>query len=236
MNETTKARPRREREGFFERYCQGAGIDIGHGGDMVLPEVRGWDKEDGDAQKLEGVADASYDFVYSSHCLEHLSDPLEAMLNWWRVLKVGGYLIVVVPNEDLYEQRIWPSVFNIDHRHTFAIHKEKTWSPVGVNLMDLVTHLPMHDVVYVRVVDTEYDYQRKDIIDQTQWDVEAGIELVVKKIAPDFTFHSQMAQVFRCPRCGYGRLAIEGLRKDNSFALMCNRCGERTNAQLSVNS
>ena len=39
--ETHKARARRAREGFFERYCRGHGLDVGYGGDPVVPGVVG---------------------------------------------------------------------------------------------------------------------------------------------------------------------------------------------------
>lgn len=118
--ETHKARGRRAREGFFEKYCRGRGLDIGYGGDPVTPTAAGWDFEHGDAQWLHGLDDESFDFVYSSHLLEHLSDCELALENWWRVLKPGGYLILYLPHRDLYEkkQRL-PSRFNDDHKHFF---------------------------------------------------------------------------------------------------------------------
>jgi hypothetical protein len=48
MDETSKSQQRREQEGFFDRYCQGKGLDIGCGKDP-LAGCRGWDKADGDA-------------------------------------------------------------------------------------------------------------------------------------------------------------------------------------------
>ena len=50
----TKAR--REAEGFFDKFCRGAGIDVGCGADPVTQQCRGWDVQDGDAQKMAGVA------------------------------------------------------------------------------------------------------------------------------------------------------------------------------------
>ena len=70
----------------------------------MMSSIRTWDWEDGDAQFLASVADASLDFVHSSHCLEHLVDPAEGLNNWVRVVREGGYVIVTVPDEDLYEQ------------------------------------------------------------------------------------------------------------------------------------
>ena len=56
------------------------------------------------AELMASVADNTYDFVHSSHCLEHMRDPARAMHNWLRILKPGGHLVCLVPDEDLYEQ------------------------------------------------------------------------------------------------------------------------------------
>ena len=40
----------------------------------------------------------SFDFVYMSHALEHLSDPVNAMKEVWRVLKPRGFAIIRVPH------------------------------------------------------------------------------------------------------------------------------------------
>ena len=119
--ETGKAQNRRKREGFFEKYCQGEGLDIGCGNDPVVDGVYGWDLMNGDAQYLKGVEDDSLDFVYSSHCLEHMIDVRIALYNWFRVLKAGGYLILYIPHRDLYEKKELPSRFNPHHKHMFIL-------------------------------------------------------------------------------------------------------------------
>ncbi|MBE9533976.1 MAG: class I SAM-dependent methyltransferase, partial [Proteobacteria bacterium] len=130
--ETTKARPRRESEGFFDQYCQGRGLDIGYGGDLVCENAKGWDIEDGDAMKLEGLSDNSFDFVYSSHTLEHMIDPAIALKNWWRVLKPGGNLILYIPHRDLYEKKKdLPSRWNLDHKHFFLPELDELPVTVG---------------------------------------------------------------------------------------------------------
>lgn len=92
-----------------------------------MSEVRTWDWEDGDAQFLASVSDGEFDFVHSSHCLEHLVDPRKGLRNRLRVGRPGGYLVVTVPDEDLYEQGIFPSTFNQDHKWTFTIWKARSW-------------------------------------------------------------------------------------------------------------
>lgn len=123
MKETAKCKEMRAARGDFEKYLRGSGIDIGAGDDVLEVEsgsVRRWDLEDGDAQTLAGIAENSFDFVYSSHCLEHMRDVAEALKNWTRVLKSGGYLYVVVPDYILYEKLMWPSLYNTDHKQSFS--------------------------------------------------------------------------------------------------------------------
>jgi len=122
--ETSKCYTKRKERGDFKHFLFGEGIDIGAGNDpLVVQEgsVRGFDKEDGDALYMAGVADASYDFVYSSHCLEHMPDIHLALRNWVRILKPGGILYVVVPDFNLYEKSRWPSRYNPDHKASFSL-------------------------------------------------------------------------------------------------------------------
>jgi SAM-dependent methyltransferase len=51
--------------------------------------------------KLRNIDDAAYDFVLSSHSLEHSANALRAVQEWKRVLKPGGVLLVIVPNKDV---------------------------------------------------------------------------------------------------------------------------------------
>jgi SAM-dependent methyltransferase len=144
--------------------------------------IRTWDWEDGDAQFLASVEDDSLDFVHSSHCLEHLVDPEVGLRNWFRVLHPGGYLIITVPDEDLYEQGTFPSTFNRDHKWTFTIYKSYSWSSCSINLCDLVKILgPSAEVVKIEQLASNYRFGLPRF-DQTLTPVgECGIELVIRK-------------------------------------------------------
>ena len=178
---------------MFVRYFSGRAIDIGSGPDPLsrfagfwpfLQSVDEWDVEDGDAQYLAGVSDASFDCVYSSHTLEHLVDPAIALDHWLRVLKPGGYLVFTVPDEDMYEQGVWPPRFNNDHKHTFTIAKASSWSPVSVNLADLLRRPDLELIKLERIVENF----REDVpeVDQTsQWIAESCIEVVARKLPPE---------------------------------------------------
>jgi SAM-dependent methyltransferase len=118
--ETGKARDRRVRDGFFDLYCKGNVIDIGAGAWPVVSHATVWDKQHGDATFMTGVADGIYDFVYSSHCLEHIQDDYTAIENWWRILKTGGHLFISVPHRDFYEKKDnLPSRWNREHKRFY---------------------------------------------------------------------------------------------------------------------
>lgn len=175
--ETHKAHARRLREGFFEKYCVGRGLDVGYGGDPVTPDAVGWDFEHGDAQLLRGLADAEFDFVYSSHLLEHLPNCDLALRNWWRVLKPGGCLILYLPHRDLYEKKKQlPSRFNDDHKHFFLPESDEP--PDTIGLVPLLRRVsPSASVVYCRTCDDGY-VDPGPFIESTG---EFSIELVARK-------------------------------------------------------
>jgi len=135
----------------------GSGIDIGCGPDPVTPDVRPFDLEHGDANRITEFVTERFDFVFSSHCLEHMHDPFTALKEWWQLVKPGGHLIFMVPDEDLYEQGVFPSRFNSDHKATFTISKQSSWSPASVNVMDLANSLEFGKVLRVELNDNGYD-------------------------------------------------------------------------------
>lgn len=192
MKECSKSIQRRVRDSRFAlRYFVGDGVDIGGKPDPLaiyqelfprIASLRTWDLEDGDAQLMASVADESYDFVFSSHCLEHLRDPAEGLRNWFRVLRPGGHLVITVPDEDLYEQGVWPSNHNRDHKSSFTVSKQRSWCPASINVLDVLRALgPFADVRKVEVVDEAYRFELPRF-DQTLTPVaECAIELIVRK-------------------------------------------------------
>jgi SAM-dependent methyltransferase len=51
-----------------------------------------------DGSNLAGIENGSYDFVLSSHNLEHFANPVKALKEWQRVVRPGGSLILVLPH------------------------------------------------------------------------------------------------------------------------------------------
>lgn len=192
MQETSKALIRRLHDvRFANTYFVGEGIDIGCGPDPLskyvqqfplMTGLKEWDLQDGDAQKMSSVADETYDFVHSSHCLEHLYDPYEAFDNWIRICKSGGHIITTIPDEDLYEQGVWPSNHNPDHKTSWTILKDQSWSPESINLLEfLYQYKDKIEVMKVELINSSFIYgvQR---FDQTYHSIsECAIEFIVRK-------------------------------------------------------
>ena len=192
LHETSKAMIRRSYDKrYATRWLVGTGIDIGAGNDSIgnyrpmfpmMDAVRAWDLVNGDAMSMDGVADDSYDFVHSSHCLEHMRSPSRALSNWIRICKPGGYLVIMVPDEDLYEQSVWPSTFNTDHKWSFTIGKASSWSPQSINLIELLkTVVDRVAIQKIELLDTNYLYGAERF-DQTMTLVgESAIEMIIQK-------------------------------------------------------
>lgn len=196
VDETSKAVLRRLQDSrYATRYFVGNGIDIGAGNDSLgrfanffprMTGCRGWDMPDGDAQFLAGVPDESMDFVHSSHCLEHVENPQEALHHWLRVLKPGGHMVVMIPDEDLYEQGVFPSTFNITHRWTFAMCKTKTWSPRSINLMPFLGQFAgVAQILKLEQLDAAYFFGRPRIDQTLLMTGESALEFVLRKWLPD---------------------------------------------------
>jgi SAM-dependent methyltransferase len=100
------------RRGIARVYAHAARIDnvnfatetawegqLRDGGDFVFDASRRagaqWVREAG---QLQNISECTYDFVLSSHCLEHLANPLAALHEWRRITRPSGHLLVIVPD------------------------------------------------------------------------------------------------------------------------------------------
>lgn len=97
------------------------GIDIGCGNDKIFKTAMGID-----GRRLFGVdlvADVTqlgmvfgtnkFEYVYSSHCLEHIGDTVGTLKQWISLLRDGGIIVLYLPHKDYYV------VHNPEHLHRF---------------------------------------------------------------------------------------------------------------------
>lgn len=110
-------------------YCFGNGIDIGSGGSPVVPwAIQIENCQDmkinnhhinyiGDALNLP-FKDKTLDFVYASHLLEDFLDWKSVLDEWNRVLKIGGNMIIMVPDHITFRKCVENGQDdNLAHQH-----------------------------------------------------------------------------------------------------------------------
>jgi SAM-dependent methyltransferase len=121
----------------------GSVLDIGCGPDLVVPHATPFDQEHGDANEILNYFEPqSFFCVHSSHCLEHMKNAQKSISDWWTLVKPGGYLVTVVPDEELYEQGYWPSLFNSDHKSMFRLNGTSKFPQISFNIENLTSSLP----------------------------------------------------------------------------------------------
>lgn len=89
---------------------------------------------------LQQIKDNAYDFVLSSNNLEHIANPIKALLEWKRVINPGGIIILILPRKES----------NFDHaRSITSFQHTKTDFENNINEDDL-SHLDeilkLHDL------------------------------------------------------------------------------------------
>jgi ADP-heptose:LPS heptosyltransferase/predicted SAM-dependent methyltransferase len=109
-------------------YTRGVGLELGCGPWRAFPhfigiDVQAYRSELGpalvmDCSNLATFSDEAFDFVYSSHLLEHLEHTPAVLREWWRVIEVGGHLVLYLPHRELYPNIGEPGG-NPDHKHDF---------------------------------------------------------------------------------------------------------------------
>ena len=76
-----------------------------------------------EASDLSGIQDSKYDFALSSHSLEHIANPIKALLEWNRVLKKSGKLVLILPDKT----RTFDSLRNYtDYKHLIEDFRNNT--------------------------------------------------------------------------------------------------------------
>lgn len=192
MHEMSKANARRQQDSRYrERWFVGRGIDIGCGPDKMdaslwpqVTEVIGYDQVlgDKDARFLPEITDNTFDFAVSSHCLEHMDNVKSTLTNWMRIIKPGGFLVVTIPEELMYESGQWPSRCNSDHKASFSLRAIPI-IPSSINVTNLLWKMNV-DVELVSLLTEHWDQNKIGRGDQTLGLAECAIEFVVRKRNP----------------------------------------------------
>ena len=107
---------------FATQVCHGIGYDIGcnkeewslPGSNMIDPVIDSrWH-----AMNLPVDQFGAVNYIFSSHCLEHVDTPWYTVLQYWKSnLKPGGVLFLYLPD---YSQEYWRPWNNNKHKHVFT--------------------------------------------------------------------------------------------------------------------
>lgn len=103
---------------YARHVCKGDGVDIGcmkeewafPGAKLVDPLL------EGNYHALDFPYE-NLDYIFSSHCLEHVDRWVDAMDYWYSKLKIGGVLFLYLPD---YSQEYWRPWNNRKHLNIFT--------------------------------------------------------------------------------------------------------------------
>ena len=103
---------------FARHFCKGHGYDIGcNRKEWALPGAVPIDLNFEDDWDANNLPDDDVDYIYSSHCLEHIPQWIDTMNYWYDTLRVGGLLFLYLPH---YDQEYWRPWNNRKHIHAFT--------------------------------------------------------------------------------------------------------------------
>jgi SAM-dependent methyltransferase len=110
-----------------------------------------------DGSDLSIVGDCSYDFILSSHNLEHFANPIKALREWQRITRSGGGLVLVLPN--------YAKTFDHQRKPTKVAHMFEDFDQGTAE--DDLTHLPdilqKHDLSMDPLAGSAEEFRRRSL-------------------------------------------------------------------------
>jgi predicted SAM-dependent methyltransferase len=103
---------------FAKQVCIGEGYDIGcMKKEWAFPGSIAIDTSFNDGYHATNLPKKDVDYIFSSHCLEHIPDWVDVMDYWYDHLKIGGTLFLYLPD---YSQVYWRPWNNTKHKNIFT--------------------------------------------------------------------------------------------------------------------
>lgn len=98
--------------------CKGTGYDIGYSREeWKLPHAIGVDPAVNPEYNAMNLPAMKVDFIFSSHCLEHVDRWADALDYWASKLHAGGVIFLYLPD---FSQEYWRPYNNRKHIHSFT--------------------------------------------------------------------------------------------------------------------
>ncbi|MGB7601982.1 MAG: methyltransferase domain-containing protein [Candidatus Sulfotelmatobacter sp.] len=93
-----------------------------------------------EATDLQPIKDSSYDCLLACHCLEHIANPLRALVEWKRVLRDDGLILLILPHKDAtfdWRRPLTPLAHMIEDYENSVGEDDLTHLPEILELHDL---------------------------------------------------------------------------------------------------
>ena len=120
---------------FARHLCTGNGYDIGcMRKEWSFPGAIPIDLAFDDGWDAYNLPGGEMDYIFSSHCLEHLPDWVKALEYWHSRLKPGGVLFLYLPH---WNQKYWRPWNNRKHFHSFSPELISTYISEGLNMKNV---------------------------------------------------------------------------------------------------
>lgn len=98
---------------YAKNVCKGKGYDIGcMKKEWALPGSVPIDLSFDDDYSALNLPEKNVDYIFSSHCLEHILDWVSVLDYWTSVIKEGGVIFLYLPD---YSQKYWRPWNNRKH-------------------------------------------------------------------------------------------------------------------------
>lgn len=149
VNFNGKTYPMFQTKGFASKYCfpfakevcTGTGYDIGcMKEEWSLPGSIPIDLSFDDGYHANNLPEGEVDYIFSSHCLEHINDWVGTLNYWDTKIKNGGVIFLYLPD---YSQEYWRPWNNRKHfnilkpEYLMDYFKNKNYKKIFVSGIDL---------------------------------------------------------------------------------------------------
>ena len=103
---------------YARHVCKGVGYDIGCSKkEWAFPNAMPIDLSLDDEWEAFNLPEQKVDYIFSSHCLEHIDRWVDVIDYWYETLKEGGVLFLYLPD---YSQEYWRPWNNRKHINMFS--------------------------------------------------------------------------------------------------------------------
>jgi len=103
---------------YAQMVCKDVGVDIGcNRKEWSFPNSIPIDLQFNDGYSALNLPEIKINYIFSSHCLEHIPNWVEVMDYWYEKLENEGILFLYLPH---YSQEYWKPWNNRKHLHIFT--------------------------------------------------------------------------------------------------------------------